>query len=122
MIKWIKKVFSRGKTKETWGGKQVLWDTPFVKVTHIWVNPGQATELLQSQEFAVKQWLFFKGSGDYTSGAMKKKVLPGINATFTNGTKHAIAASNEKVEVLEIQSGEKVTAPVLQLPPSPPTT
>ena len=52
---------------------------------------------------------------------MKKKVLPGINATFTNGTKHAIAASNEKVEVLEIQSGEKVTAPALQLPPSPPT-
>ena len=85
------------------------------------MNPGQVTEVLQSQDFAVKQWLFFKGSGDYTSGAMKKKVLPGINATFTNGTKHAIAASNEKVEVLEIQSGEKVTAPALQLPPSPPT-
>ena len=116
MIKWIKKVFSRGKTKETWGGKQVLWDTPFVKVTYIWVNPGQVTEVLQSQEFAVKQWLFFKGSGDYTSGAMKKKVLPGINATFTNGTKHAIAASNEKVEVLEIQSGEKTAPTILQLP------
>ena len=116
MIKWIKKFITRSKTKETWGGRQVLWDTPFVKVTHIWVEPGQATEALQTQDFTVKQWLFFKGSGDYTSGAMKKKILPGTNTTFTNGTRHSIAASNEKVEVLEVQSGEKIAAPVLQLP------
>jgi mannose-6-phosphate isomerase-like protein (cupin superfamily) len=122
MIAWLKKTFKSKKTKETWGGKLVLWDTPFVKVTHIWVEPGQATEVLATQEFAVKQWLFFKGSGDYTSGPMKKKILPGTNATFTSGIKHAIAASNEKVEVLEIQSGEKfaAVAPVLQLPASNP--
>jgi mannose-6-phosphate isomerase-like protein (cupin superfamily) len=115
MIKWIKKIFTRSKTKEAWGGRQVLWDTPFVKVTHIWVNAGQATEMVQVQDFAVKQWLFFKGSGDYTSGAMKKKILPGTSTIFTNGTKHSIAASNEKVEVLEVQSGEKITPVILQL-------
>ena len=107
MIKWIKKIFTRNKTKETWGGRQVLWDTPFVKVTHVWVNAGQATEMVQAQDFAIKQWLFFKGSGDYISGVMKKKILPGTSTIFTNGTKHSISASNEKVEVLEIQSGEK---------------
>ena len=122
MIAWLKRKFKSKKTKETWGGKLVVLDTPLIKVTHVWVEPGQATELLTTQEFTMKQWLFFKGSGDYISGPMKKKIIPGTNATFANGTKHSIAASNEKVEVLEIQSGEKiaVVAPVLQLPASNP--
>lgn len=122
MIKWIKKIFTRNKTKETWGGRQVLWDTPFVKVTHVWVNAGQATEMIQAQDFTVKQWLFFKGSGDYISGVMKKKILPGTSAIFTDGIKHSISASNEKVEVLEIQSGEKTAAPALQLTAATPSS
>lgn len=114
MFEWFKRLFGKkpAKTTETWGGSQVLWDTPFVKVTHIWVEPGQVTPVQTSQDFAMKQWLFFKGSGEYTLGMMKKKIIPGTNTNIQNGTKHFIAASNEKVEVLEVQSGEKV----LQLP------
>jgi mannose-6-phosphate isomerase-like protein (cupin superfamily) len=118
MLQWFKKIFKKTKTTTAWGGAQVLWDTPFVKVTHIWVEPGKSSETFTSQEFAVKTWLFFKGSGDYTVGVMKKKIINGINATITSGNKHFINAGGDKVEVLEIQSGEKVVQQPLQLPPS----
>ena len=78
--------------------------------------------MVQAQDFAIKQWLFFKGSGDYISGVMKKKILPGTSAIFTDGIKHSISASNEKVEVLEIQSGEKTAAPALQLTAATPSS
>ena len=106
--------------KQEWGGTKVLWQTPFVKVSHIWVEAGKATETYTSQEFAVKNWLFLKGSGDYTVGAMKKKILPGTHPIITSGTKHSIQASNEKVEVLEIQSGALVDqAPQLSAASAP---
>jgi mannose-6-phosphate isomerase-like protein (cupin superfamily) len=118
MFEWVKKLFKKTKTTHEWGGRKVLWDTPFVKVTHLWVEPGKATETFESQDFAIKTWLFFKGSGDYNLGIMKKKILTGVNAVITNGTKHGIMAGGDKVEVLEIQSGEKITPPALQLPAS----
>lgn len=118
MFSWLKKLFSK---KQEWGGTKVLWQTPYVKVSHLWVEAGRATETYTSQEFAVKNWLFLKGSGDYTVGAMKKKILPGTHPIITSGTKHSIQATNEKVEVLEIQSGA-LAAQASQLPsPSEPS-
>lgn len=114
MLAWLRKIFS-SKTKESWGGSRVLWETSFVKVTHIWVEAGRATELYSTQDFATKDWLFLKGSGDYTVGAMKKKILPGTHPIITAGTKHSIQATNEKVEVLEIQFGAKSES-LAQLP------
>lgn len=114
MLAWLRKLFS-SKTKESWGGTRVLWETSFVKVTHIWVEAGRATELYTTQDFATKDWLFLKGSGDYTVGAMKKKILPGTHPIITAGTKHSIQATNEKVEVLEIQFGAKSES-LAQLP------
>lgn len=120
MIQWFKNLFKKKKTSNEWGGSQILWDTPFVKVTHIWVEAGKVSETFTTQDFAIKQWLFFKGSGDYTVGINKKKILTGINATITSGNKHFINAGGEKVEVLEIQSGEKIKqeAQPAQLPSS----
>lgn len=114
MLAWLRKLFS-SKTKESWGGTRVLWETSFVKVTHIWVEAGRATELYTTQDFATKDWLFLKGSGDYTVGSMKKKILPGTHPIITAGTKHSIQATNEKVEVLEIQFGAKSES-LAQLP------
>lgn len=104
MLAWLKKLFSKSKQEE-WGGTKVLWQTSFVKVTHIWVEAGRATETYVTQDFAVKDWLFLKGSGDYIVGSMKKKILPGTHPIIMAGTKHSIQATNEKVEVLEIQTG-----------------
>lgn len=118
MFAWFKKLF--GKSKQEWGGTKVLWQTPYGKVTHIWIEAGRATETYTSQDFAVKDWLFLKGSGDYTVGAMRKKILPGTHPIITAGTKHSIQATNEKVEVLEIQHGAPA-GQTLQLPsPSEP--
>lgn len=122
MISWLKKLFSK-QQKQSWGGSKILWETSFVKVTYVWVEAGRATELYTTQEFSVKNWLFLKGSGDYIVGSMKKKILPGTNTLITSGTKHSIQATNEKVETLEIQFGDKVVQalpspqPVAQLPP-----
>jgi mannose-6-phosphate isomerase-like protein (cupin superfamily) len=113
-FKWLKSLFS--SNKKSWGGSKVLWDTPYARVTWIWVEAGKATELYTSQDFTVKNWLFLKGSGDYTVGAMKKKILPGTHPIITAGTKHSIQASNERVEVLEILSGTPVSASSKQLP------
>lgn len=121
MISWLKKIFKKKQTKQVWGGTQVLWETPYAKVTYIWVEAGKATELYTTQDFSLKEWLFLKGSGDYTSGVMKKKILPGTHPTITSGTKHSIQATNEKVEVLEIQSGTPIASVATQLPaPSEP--
>lgn len=118
MLAWLKKLFSKSKQEE-WGGTKVLWQTSFVKVTHIWVEAGRATETYITQDFAVKDWLFLKGSGDYIVGAMKKKILPGTHPIITAGTKHSIQATNEKVEVLEIQTGTLTgAAEPAQLPAS----
>lgn len=115
MISWFKKLFKVG-AKQSWGGSKVLWETSYVKVKYIWVEAGRATETYSTQEFGVKSWLFLKGSGDYTLGAMKKKILPGTNPLITAGVKHAIQATNEKVEVLEIQYGDVVASQAPQLP------
>lgn len=115
MWTWLKRLFSKKPKQPAWGGRTVLWDTPFVKVVHLWVNPTLTSEIFSSQEFAVKKWLFFKGVGDYVVGNTKKKILPGTNTNILNGTKHSITAGGEKVEVLEIQSGEKIEM-IPQLP------
>jgi len=114
MLKWLKGLF--GGNKQTWGGSKVLWETSYVRVTWIWVEAGKATELYANQDFAIKNWLFLKGSGDYVVGAMKKKIHPGAHPVITAGTKHSIQASNERVEVLEILSGAPVVEVAKQLP------
>lgn len=108
MISWLKKLF-KISAKESWGGFKVLWETSYVKVKYIWVEAGRSTETYATQDFTVKNWVFLKGSGDYVVGAMKKKILPTTSATITSGTKHSIQATNEKVEVLEIQYGETIS-------------
>jgi mannose-6-phosphate isomerase-like protein (cupin superfamily) len=113
MFKWLKSLFK--SNKQSWGGSKVLWETSYVRVTWIWVEAGKATELYSKQDFSVKNWLFLKGSGDYTVGAMKKKIHPGAHPVITAGTKHSIQASNERVEVLEILSGSPVTEGSKQL-------
>ena len=59
-----------------------------------------------------------KGNGDYQNGNMKKKIIPGTNAVFTPKTKHCILAGGNRVEVLEVQSGDAVVVEPLQLPAS----
>lgn len=118
MIAWLKKLFSRKEAPLTWGEKKVVINLPHLKVTHFWVNPTKSTETFTTQELTTKTWLFLKGNGDYQNGPMKKKILPGINATITPGTKHCIMAGGDLVEVLEVQSGDTCPPPVAQLPSS----
>jgi mannose-6-phosphate isomerase-like protein (cupin superfamily) len=115
MFTWLKNLFKK-KEAVTWGGRRVLWETPFVRVSHVWVEPNHSTEEFTKQDFALKNWLFLRGNGEYVAGVMRKKLLPGTHPVFTNGTKHAIHAGSERVEVLEIQSGTPVLDEPLQLP------
>lgn len=118
MIAWLKKLFSKKEAPLTWGEKKVLVDLPHLKVTHFWVNATKSTETYTTQEMTSKTWLFLKGNGDYQNGPMKKKILPGINTTISPGTKHAIMAGGDRVEVLEVQSGEAYVSTIAQLPAS----
>ena len=118
MISWFKKLFKKKEAPIAWGEKKVVIDLPHLKVTHFWVDATKSTETFSSQVLTNKTWLFLKGNGDYQNGAMKKKILPGTNATIQAGFKHAIMAGGDRVEVLEIQSGDAYVAPVAQLPAS----
>jgi mannose-6-phosphate isomerase-like protein (cupin superfamily) len=117
MLTWLKSLFKKKEAPVAWGEKKVLVNLPHLKVNHIWVDGNKATETYTTQEMTNKSWLFLKGNGDYQNGAMKKKIIPGTNASITNGSKHAIMAGGEKVEVLEVLYGEPIDAkPMLQLP------
>ena len=121
MISWFKKLFKKKEVvvaapTVSWGEKKVLVDLPHLKVTHFWVDANKLTETYTSQELTSKSWLFLKGNGDYQNGAMKKKILPGTNATISPGAKHAIMAGGDRVEVLEVLSGEPFVPAPAQLP------
>jgi mannose-6-phosphate isomerase-like protein (cupin superfamily) len=119
MITWFKNLFKKKQAPLSWGEKKVLVDLPHLKVTHFWVDPSKSTETFTTQELTSKTWLFLKGNGDYQNGTMKKKILPGTNANISAGAKHAIMAGGERVEVLEVQSGEVRLGPApAQLPAS----
>ena len=117
MFTWFKNLFKKKEAPLSWGEKKVLVDLPHLKVTHFWVDSNKSTEIYTSQDLTSKTWLFLKGNGDYQNGVMKKKLIPGTNATISG--KHAIMAGGERVEVLEVQSGDAVavSAPA-QLPAS----
>lgn len=123
MITWFKKLFKKKEVVPTiaWGEKKVLVDLPHLRVTHFWVDATKSTETFTSQDMTSKTWLFLKGNGDYQNGAMKKKILPGTNATISAGAKHAIMAGGDRVEVLEVLSGDAVVAAPAQLPASTPS-
>ena len=114
MFAWFKNLFKKKEAPLSWGEKKVLVDLPHLKVIHFWVDSNKSTETYTSQDLTNKTWLFLKGNGDYQNGVMKKKLIPGTNATISG--KHAIMAGGERVEVLEVQSGDAVTPPTLQLP------
>ena len=118
MVKWFKSLFKKKEAPLAWGEKKVLVDLPHLRVTHFWVDATKSTETYTSQDMTSKTWLFLKGNGDYQNGAMKKKILPGTNATISSGAKHAIMAGGDRVEVLEVLSGEPVVAAPAQLPAS----
>jgi quercetin dioxygenase-like cupin family protein len=118
MFTWFKNLFKKKEAPVVWGEKKVLVDLPHLKVTHFWVDATKSTETFTSQELTSKTWLFLKGNGDYQNGAMKKKIIPGTNASISAGAKHAIMAGGDRVEVLEVQSGEPFIAPIAQLPAS----
>ena len=121
MITWLKNLFKKKEVAPTvgWGEKKVLVDLPHLRVTHFWVDATKSTETYTSQDMTSKTWLFLKGNGDYQNGAMKKKILPGTNATISPGSKHAIMAGGDRVEVLEVISGDAVAPPApAQLPAS----
>lgn len=111
MFEQIKRVFGFDQAKHAWGRTKVLWETPFVKATYIWVDAGKATEVLTKQEYSVKNWLFIKGSGDFMVGALKKKMMPGAYHVITYGTNHSIVndVAGDPLEVLEVQFGSLVT-------------
>jgi len=118
MFTWFKNLFKKKEAPVVWGEKKVLVDLPHLKVTHFWVDATKSTETFTSQELTSKTWLFLKGNGDYQNGALKKKIIPGTNASISAGAKHAIMAGGDRVEVLEVQSGEPFIAPIAQLPAS----
>jgi mannose-6-phosphate isomerase-like protein (cupin superfamily) len=123
MITWFKNLFKKKEVAPPaptfpWGEKKVLVDLPHLKVAHFWVDATKSTETYTTQDLTSKTWLFVKGNGDYQNGAMKKKILPGTNASISAGAKHAIMAGGDRVEVLEVQSGEPFVPAPAQLPAS----
>jgi mannose-6-phosphate isomerase-like protein (cupin superfamily) len=119
MLSWFKNLFKKKEAPLVWGEKKVLVDLPHLRVTHFWVNATKSTETYTSQDMTNKTWLFLKGNGDYQNGVMKKKILPGTNVSISLGAKHAIMAGGDRVEVLEVLSGELTTPTVpAQLPAS----
>ena len=118
MITWFKNLFKKKEAPLSWGEKKVLIELPHLKVTHLWVDSNKSTETYTTQELTSKLWLILKGNGEYQNGFMRKKIIPGTNAMISNGTKHCIMAGGDRVEVLEIQYGEAVVTPTLQLPAS----
>lgn len=120
MFEWFKKIFKKKEALVTWGEKKTILNLSHLKITHFWVNSNNLTETYTSQDLPNKIWLFLKGNGDYQNGSMKKKIFPGTNAMISSGSKHAVMAGGDRVEVLEIQYGQSVETktPVAQLPAS----
>ncbi|MCA9804915.1 MAG: phosphomannose isomerase type II C-terminal cupin domain [Cyanobacteria bacterium HKST-UBA02] len=89
-----------------WGAFYILADKPNTKVKRLVVNPGQRLSL-QSHKLRDEHWVIVAGIARVTLDDSTRDFCYGDHVYVKRGVKHRIAcASDEPVEVIEIQTGE----------------
>lgn len=89
-----------------WGSFDVLFDKPNTKVKSLIVKPGQRLSL-QSHKLRDEHWVVVQGVARVTLDDTTKDFQYGEHVYVKRGVKHRIeCASDEPVEVIEIQTGE----------------